>query len=117
MDSNQGEIAKFFVDPTGTHVIVTSAKGDNFYLDTTVKKTKFTALQKWTFNISTLEFIYNFSSKTGYDLTSDSEPLMGATLPSTPAWTVLIGTDRGVLYETTVEPKGKFSEVLTPFIY
>ena len=108
------DIAKFFVDPTGTHLIVTTVGGDNYYCDTTLKKCKFSALQKWSFRISALEFLYNFSGKTGYEqLRSDSEPLIGYTLPSSPVWTVLIGTDRGVLYETTIDAKGKFSDVFT----
>ena len=106
------DAAKFFVDPTGTHLIVTTVNGENFYCDTTQKKSKFSSLPKWNFRISALEFLYNFSNKTGYDaLRTESEPLIGASLPSSPTWTVLIGTEKGVLYETTLEAKGKFSDV------
>lgn len=110
--SQNDRCCKLFVDPTGTHIIITTDNADNFIIDTNnQKQKKASSLSKWNFRIGALTFLHTFSKSGSDPIRGESEPLHGTIVPSAAAWTVLIGTHNGILYETTIDNKGKFTDV------
>ncbi|CEP18639.1 hypothetical protein [Parasitella parasitica] len=83
------KVAQLFLDPTGRHIIVTTANGDNYYLFHKWRRTKELAKLK------------------GIVITSVAWNKQ-ASLSNTSTREILIGTRNGAVYETCLEPTDEF---------
>ncbi|KAI8088938.1 Pep3/Vps18/deep orange family-domain-containing protein [Halteromyces radiatus] len=86
---NDGKIVSVFFDPTGRHLILSTEQGENYYLYGNWKKTKVLSRFK------------------GLVITSIGWNHQ-ATMNSTATLEILLGTNKGEIYETWIEPTDEY---------
>lgn len=87
--ANDGKITKLFFDPTGRHLIITTDREENYYLYEKWRRTK------------------QLNKLKGMTITSIGWNKQ-ATLADPSTREILIGTKKGLIYETVLEPTDEF---------